>query len=99
MSCPVMPPVEITRIGDAEMAHEFGQIALCRLQKQVKVIVHQYIAEELDAVDTDRLYEQLKKSPAVFVIPEDGSLFVAATSYMMYSAGVVDPEGSGHLDL
>ncbi len=44
----VVPPVEVSDIGNIEVAHEFGKISQWRFDQQMEVIVHQDVAVEFD---------------------------------------------------
>ena len=43
-----MPSIVITGIGDVELAHEFGKVAVWGLYEQMKVVGHEDITVKLD---------------------------------------------------
>jgi len=45
-----VPPVKVAGIGDAEVTHEFTEVALGCLYEQMEVVVHKNVAVQLDAV-------------------------------------------------
>lgn len=51
MSCPFMPSVIVACIGDIKMPHEFSKIAEGCLDKQMKMVLHNYITEYLDIIN------------------------------------------------
>jgi hypothetical protein len=56
----------------------------------MKMVGHQDIAVELNAVDVERLVQKLKKAAAVGVIPVDVLFFVAAAGNVINGIGILD---------
>lgn len=93
-----MAAVEISDIGDVEVAHEFGQVPERGLDQQVKMVGHQDVAVELDRIDVDGLIEKLQKAAAIRVIPKNILFFVAAAGDVVNSVRVLDAKRSGHAE-
>ena len=62
----------------------------------MKVVPHEYIGVDLQFESFDHLAERVKKSEAIFLIPEDFLLFISTGQHMIKSIRIVHSKGSGH---
>ena len=86
-----MPPVEVTGIGNVEVAHEFTEIPQGGLQKKVEVVVHKNVAKELDAVDVQRLDKDLQEAFSVGIVSEDVFPLVPSAGNVIYGTRILYP--------
>ena len=91
-----MSTVEISYVGDIEMAHEFGQVPERGLDQKMEMVGHQNVAVEFDGIEVDGLIELLQETAAIRVIAVNILFFIAATGDVIYSVGVLDAKRSGH---
>ena len=91
-----MPSVEVADVCYIEMPHEFRQISKRRFNKQMKMIVHQYIAVELDGVNVDRLVQLSEESDAISIITKDVLFFIAAAGYVINSVRILNAKWARH---
>jgi hypothetical protein len=72
--CPVFL-VEVSGIGNVEVAHEFLEVSHRGFQEEMKVIVHQDEGDEVYAIDINEAVQEIKKPASVMIGTEEYAVF------------------------
>jgi hypothetical protein len=97
MTRAVVTPVEVGRIGDVEVPHEFLEIAPGGLHQQVKVVVHQNVGKDLRLIDVSGAFQQIEKSQTVGIGEKDILSVIAATGNMVIGILELNPKWPCHV--
>lgn len=86
-----MTPVEVSRIADIEMTHEFTEVSQGSFEQKVEVIDHQNITIELHIVYVHRTDELFEEDVSVVIVTKDRLLLIAPAGYMVNGIRILDP--------
>jgi hypothetical protein len=87
--------VPVVVSGD-EVLHAPRQVGLRRTEEEVEVVGHEHETQQVPTEPPDRLLQSLEQPLLVTLVLEDGSPEVATGHHVMDSAGIFDPQRSGH---
>ena len=96
MAKELVPTIEPPRVGSQEPFHAGDQVGLGRLDHQMKMIGHQAPGMDVPAGLLTGLVQGLQEEFAVPVVLEDGLAPVTAIHDVVYGAGILDAQLSGH---
>ena len=96
MTTPTMTAIEINRIGGIEALHEFIQVGLWGLEKEMKMIVHNYKGMQVDSEKFEIGGEDFEKLGLIRAIPEDVSFLIPPAGDVIPSSRIFDAKRSGH---
>jgi hypothetical protein len=82
-------PVEVPRIADIKVSHEFTEVPQGSFEQKMEMIAHEDIAVELYSVYTQGLGKVLKEAFPVPIVPEDVFLFVSPTGHVIDGAWIL----------
>jgi len=96
MADSAMALVEELRIDSVQLAHAEGKIAVRRFYKQMIMIGHEAICVTDPMIPFVDMLKSVQKILAVYVVLENGLLFVAARRHVIDCTGVFYAEWAGH---
>jgi hypothetical protein len=96
MTTPTMTAIEIDRVGGIEALHEFIQVGLWGLEKEMKMVVHNYKGMQVDSEKSKVGGEDFEKLGLIRAIPEDVPFLIAPAGDVIPSSRIFDAKRSGH---
>ena len=94
-----MAMIEVSRIADIKVTHEFAKVPQGSLHQKMEMIGHENIAVEFYRIDIQRMGQFLKELPPVAIVPKYCLLFIAPTGYMVHGIWILHPKRSRHTRL
>jgi hypothetical protein len=96
MPCTLMPMIEVSRVANIKVTHEFAKVPQGSLHQKMEMIAHQNIAVEFYSIDIQRMGQFLKKLSPVAIVPKYCLLFVAPAGHMVHGIWILHPKRSRH---
>ena len=96
MTTPTMTAIKIDCIGGIEALHEFIQVGLWGLEKEMEMIAHNYKTMQVDSEKFEVGGEDFEKLGLIRAIPEDVSFLIAPAGDVIPSSRIFDAKRSGH---
>jgi hypothetical protein len=96
MSCTLMAMIEVSRIADIKVTHEFAKVSQGSLHQKMEMIGHENIAVEFYRIDIQRMGQFLKELSSVTIVPKYCLLFIAPAGHMIHGIRILHPKRSRH---
>lgn len=96
MTCPLMPFVEISGIGNVEVTHELLKVGLGCPCDNMKVVCHEHEGMKPDIVYFYGTCKKFKEFVSIVVGKEDILFTITPAGHMVTGIGVLNAKGPTH---
>jgi hypothetical protein len=83
MADAIVTPVRVLRVAAIDLSHERREVRARRRQNKMKVVAHQAVGVDGDAISFGGLRENLQKPSSIAIIFEDRGLAVPASHHVI----------------
>jgi hypothetical protein len=92
----LMAMIEVSRIADIKVTHEFPKVRQGSLHQKMEMIGHENIAVEFYRIDIQRMGQFLKEFYSVAIVSKYCLLFIAPAGHMVQGIRILHPKRSRH---